>query len=117
MIDPAESRRHAVREASAWLSFAIFLGTSMSIGAIFAFRVLPAQLGIDMDHHPMGVETLWIIGIVVLVMIFLVYVGAIAWMLFARVFFSKAEVSKVVFHGLSTRFDHWLVDTLFRKDR
>jgi len=48
-------------------------------------------------------------------MVFLVYLGAIAWLLSARLFFSKAEVSKVIFYGPTTRFGRWLVDALFHQ--
>ena len=114
MTDSGEKRRKARREALAGLSLFAFLAISMGSGAIYGFRYLPAHLGIDVDHSPSGWEAFWIVAIVIVVMVFLLYVGVVAWLLFARLFFSKAEVSRVAFHGAHTRFDRWLVDTAFR---
>ena len=49
-----------------------------------------------------GVEAVWMFTVMVVAGALLIYVGAIAWLLFARLFFSKAEVSKVAFHGPHT---------------
>jgi hypothetical protein len=89
----------------------------MGLGSVFAFRDLPVRLGFDMQRRLVGWEMLWVTVIAILVMVFLLYLGAIAWLLFARLFLSKAEVSKVVFYGPTTRFERWLVDALFQQQR
>lgn len=116
MTDLAVRRKKARREAYAWVSFALFLTASLMLGSIFVFRDLPAQLGIDMERRLIGWEPFVVLGSVLLVGIILVYIGAIAWLLFARMFFTKSEVSKVAFYRSNTRFDRWLVDSLFRED-
>jgi len=108
-------RRKAGREAWAWLSFAVFLVASMSFGAIFFFRDVPAYVGFDMLQPMSGWGAVVGILVAILVMSALVYVGAICWLLFAKLFFSREEVSKVVFYGPTTRVERWLVDRLFPK--
>jgi hypothetical protein len=117
MIESTHRRKHLGREALVWLSFAAFLMASMGFGSIFIFRDLPTHLGIDMQRRLVGWEILWVAGIVLVVEALLVYLGAIAWLLFARLFFSKAEVSKLVFYGPATRLDRWLLDVMFRETR
>ena len=117
MTDSGEERRKARRDVLAGLSLMASLAVSMGIGSIFACRDLPARLGIDMDRSVGGWEVVWLLAIAIVVVVFLIYVGVVVWLLFARLFFSKAEVSRVAFSGPHTRFDRWLVDTAFRNQR
>ena len=111
--DFLDKRRQARREAFAWLSFAAAVVASIGFGSVFAFRNLPSHFGVDMQRRLAGWELFGVIGVALVIVVFLVYLGAITWLLFARFFFSKLEVSQVVFHGPTTRFERWLVDVLF----
>lgn len=85
----------------------------MSLGAIYAFRDLPAYFGFDMDRILAGWEVLLVVLVALVVMVALVYLAGIAWLLFAKIFFTKAEVSRVVFYGPTTVLERWLVDRFF----
>ncbi len=107
----------ARRRAVLWLALLIFVGASMSFGAIWAFRDLPAAIGFDMSQK----LELWQIPMFLVVCIFvmsaLVYAGSVAWLLFARCFFSRAEVAPIVFRGPRvpwlSAFDDWLFNGIF----
>ncbi|MBT9166584.1 MAG: hypothetical protein DDT25_01275 [Chloroflexi bacterium] len=115
MTISTDERRQAGRETWAWLSFAVFLVASMGLGAVFCFREVPAYLGYDMQRTLSGWEVIGTTLVALLVMSALVYVAAVCWLLFAKLFFSRAEVSKVVFYGPTTPVERWLVDKLFPK--
>ena len=110
-----KERRQAARELFAWLSFFVFLGCSLFFGFVPVFDVLPARLGVVDTKGFIGLlQGLWLLGAALLVFVVCVYLGAIAWLLFARLFFSKVEVFRIVCAGPTTRFDRWLVEFLFR---
>jgi sterol desaturase/sphingolipid hydroxylase (fatty acid hydroxylase superfamily) len=100
-------------ELLAWLSFAVFLLAFLAFGSVFIYRTVPPLLGYDMSGPVSPVSAIAILAFGVLSVAVLVYLAAILWLLFAKLFFSRHDVSKVVFAGPTTRFDRWLVDTLF----
>lgn len=116
MAISTEERKQAGREALAWLSFAVFLMATMGFGAIFLFRDVPAYLGYDMQRTLSGWEAIVTTVVALLVMCVLVYLAVILWLLFAKMVFTRAEVSKIVFYGPTTSVERWLVDRLFPKD-
>ena len=76
---------------------------------------LVAALNINLDRPIAGIgEALLIFLAAVSVMVVLLYIGIIAWMLFARAFFTKAEVEAIAYYGPHTRFDRWLVNTIYK---
>jgi hypothetical protein len=113
MTDSSSGRMQAVREAFAWLTFTVFIVTSMGYGSVFAFRIVPLHLGIDLERQLVGWDILWLVIIAVLVIAFLMCLAATAWLLFAKFIFTRNEVSKVVFYGPTIRFERWLFDALF----
>jgi hypothetical protein len=80
---------------------------------VLLFRDIPQHFGIYTRRHLGGWEAFGLLIIVLGAITVLFYIGVIAWMLIAKLFLSKAEVSAVAFYGSATRFDHWLVDILF----
>lgn len=117
MAHEENDRAVARRQAVLWFALLVFVGSSMFFGAIWAFRDLPAPIGFDMSQK---IE-LWQIPIFLVVCIFvmsaLVYAGSVAWLLFARCFFSRAEVAPIVFRGPRvpwlSAFDSWLFNAIF----
>ena len=89
----------------------------MSFGAIYAFRDLPLRLGFDIGRPLVGFEILAAVAIALIIMIFLLYVGAILWLLFARFVFTKDEVENIVYYGPTTPLERWLVNAAFPKER
>jgi hypothetical protein len=85
----------------------------MSFGSVFLFRDRPAYLGYDTLRVLWGWEALAAASVAVLSMGALVYVACVCWLVFATLYFTRAQVSKIVFHGPTTRFDRWLVNKLF----
>ena len=111
-----QNQQNKQRQAFAWFTFLLFIVVTMSYGAIYAFRDLPLQLGFDIDRPLQGFETIVAIVFSLFIMTFLLYAGAILWLLFARFVFTKDEVENVVYFGPTTPLERWLVNTLFPKD-
>jgi RsiW-degrading membrane proteinase PrsW (M82 family) len=117
MEHDSNDRAAARRQAVLWFALLMFVGSSMSFGAIWAFRYLPIAIGFDMSEK---IEP-WQIPIFLVVSIFLmgalVYAGSVAWLLFARCFFSRADVAPIVFRGPRvpwlSAFDGWLFNVIF----
>lgn len=112
----AQERKQARREALAGLSLMIFLGAIMYFGSLLLFRDLPAYLGYDTQRLLSGWEVLGALVIAILIIVFLVYLSVICWLVFAKLFFTRAEVLRIACYGPTTRFDHWLIDLFFPKD-
>lgn len=110
--NPGSSRR----QAFAWLSFLAFIVASMSFGAIYLFRDLPPRLGFDIDQALSGLEAAGAVLLSMLIMVFLLYLGATLWLLFARLVFSKREVTTVVCYGVTSPLERWLVNKIFPED-
>jgi len=113
MAISTNERKNAGRQALAWLSFAIFLVVIMGYGVVFFFRDVPAYFGYDMQRPLSGWEVVGTTVAAILVMCALVYVTAVCWLIFAKMFFTRTEVSNVVLYGMTTRVERWLVDKLF----
>jgi hypothetical protein len=113
MSPSINDRRQAYRDALAWLSLLAFFVATVAFGGILLLRDLPTYLGFDIQRPLVGWEVLWAIVVIFLIIIALVYLGVVLWLLFARLFLSRVEVSKVVYYGPTTRFERWLFNVLF----
>ena len=116
MTKRPQNQQNKQRQALACLTFLLFIVVTMSYGAIYAFRDLPLQLGFDIDRPLQGFETIVAIAFSLFIMVFLLYAGAILWLLFARFVFTKEEAESVVFYGPTTPLERWLVNTIFPED-
>lgn len=114
--DARTDRRAAGRETLAWFSAAAFLMVFLSYGSIGAYRGFVELTGFDMQRPVQLWELPLLLAGCLIVLGVLVYLSLVAWLLFAKLFFTRAEVSKVVFYGPTTRLERWLVDVLFPND-
>jgi hypothetical protein len=111
---PRHSRKALIRETLARLSFAAFFGASVWGATVVILREVPFYIGTYVQRPLSDWEAAAVtVPSVIVVCLVLNYVGFIAWLLCAKLFLSKAEVSKVAFYHPPTRFDRWLVDSVF----
>ena len=81
------------------------------------FRDIPARFGMNLDRPINGIGGVLLVWCAVMaVAAVLIYLSAICWMVFAKLFRSRREVESIAFSGVHTRFDAWLVNLLFSKE-
>jgi len=112
-----EDRKQAARECLAWLTFLGFATTFLGFGSVLIFRKLFRFVGFDL-HGKLAShwQLLAFLVAIMAIIIALFYLSAICWMFFARLFFTRTEVSRIVFYGPATRFDRWLLEKVFPED-
>jgi hypothetical protein len=85
--------------------------------AVALIRAAPALLGYDPQHRLSGwVEFATAVIGPLIAFCLILYAGCVAWLLFSRLFFSRSEVSFVVFAGPTTHLERWLADKIFPGD-
>lgn len=119
MRTSAAERKEARRQALAGISLFVILGGVLYRGGVFLFRNVPDKFGYDMQRVLSGWEAVWFAAGALVAIAILLYVGVIAWLIFARLFFTRAEVLtvlRVAHYGQVTRFDRWLINRFFPDD-
>jgi hypothetical protein len=111
------STRRPLRLLAVWGSFLVFVFAAMYL-AVQLIRAAPALLGYDPNHRLSGwfQFALALLGPLITFCLIL-YAGCVAWLLFSRLFFSRSEVSIVVFAGPTTPLERWLVYKIFPNDK
>lgn len=117
MTKSANERRDACRQAVAGLSLVVFLAAVMGIGGIFLFRDLPVYLGFDIERVLSGWELLGFGSLALIAIVILVYAAVTCWLVFARLFLTRAEVLKIACFGPTTGFDRWLINQFFPESK
>lgn len=110
MVGPAKSDL-----ALPGLSLFIFVGLTLGGGFICVARYLLPILGIDLDQLAGGLGLLCILVAVIVLGVMLIYGAVVAWLFFAKLFFTRSQVEGVANWGPTSRFDWWLINTFFPK--
>jgi len=114
---PTNELSQAKRESLAWISFAIILVATMGFGAVFFLRDVPNYFGYNMQRELTGWGVVGVGLIGISVMSVLVYVAGILWLLLAKFFFSRDEVSKINYYGPTSPIERWLFNKFFPEER
>ncbi len=113
MSDESRSSDSSGKDVLALLSFMAFVIVFLVGGFIWIGEFALSLAGPAADE-PAGLFGLvLIIAGGSLISTFLIYAAGISWLCFAKLFFSRAEVERVVFAGPTTFIERWLVDTFF----
>ena len=111
---PETGKNTALREIMAGLSLVGFVILFLFCGSVFLFRDLPRLMGMDTAQPISGLPEAALLSVAAIVMVgILAYAGCIAWLMFAKLVFTRAEVLKIVTAKRASRFDFWLINKIY----